>query len=70
MNEFECEYIEMFGYFVLCKYLKICFLLIKLQVINKVMIEGFVYGCRKVEKLSVNSLICNYNYIIKLYMYN
>lgn len=34
------------------------------------MIEGFVHGCRKAEKPSVNSLICNYNYITKLYMYN
>lgn len=34
------------------------------------MIESFVHGCRKAEQPSVNSLICNYNYITKLYTYN
>lgn len=72
MNEFEREHTETLGYmyFVPCKYPKIRLLSIKSQAINKAMIEGFVHGCRKAEQPSVNNLICNYNYITKLYMYN
>lgn len=70
MNEFEREHTETLGYFVPCKYPKIRLLSIKSQAINKAMIEGFVHGCRKAEKPSVNSLICNYNYNTKLYTYN
>lgn len=70
MNEFERERTETLGYFVPCKYPKIRLLSIKSQAINKAMIEGFVHGCRKAEQPSVNSLICNYNYITKLYTYN
>lgn len=71
MNEFEREHTETLGYFVpFCKYPKIRLLSIKSQAINKAMIESFVHGCRKAEQPSVNSLICNYNYITKLYTYN